>query len=189
MTQTVTPSVIITITLPANEGEHATLLIQRGDLAHLRQFAYTDLDDVTAVLHEAANSLLLIESDPPMISEVPPPAPKAAVKPDRKPEPQESTIDVPLKKGSARIKISHLKITGGETDAAAYRQAVLIAGKLIDGDLWDGKTPIHLTDVYATARKMKHLSDKELSLFRLEDFVQLHVNELHEANFQSNEQL
>ena len=84
MTQTVTPLVIITITLPTNEGEHATLLIQRGDLAHMRQFAYTDLDDVAAVLHESANSLLLIESDPPMISEAPPPAPKAAVNPNRR---------------------------------------------------------------------------------------------------------
>lgn len=173
MTQSVTPSVIITITLPANEGEKATLLIQRGDLAHLRQFAYATLDDVAAVLQDAANSLLLIESDPPLISEVPPPAPKAAVKADRKPEPQEPTIDVSLRKGSAAIKISHLKIAGGETDAAAYRQAVLIAGRLIDGGLWDGKTPIQLTDVYATVKKLKHLSDKELSLFALEDFVQV----------------
>jgi hypothetical protein len=180
MTQTVTPSVIITITLPANEGEHATLLIQRGDLAHMRQFAYADLDDVASVLHEAANSLLLIESDPPMISEVPPPTPKAAVKPERKSEPQEPTIDVPLKKGSVAIKISHLKITGRETDAAAYRQAVLIAGKLIDGGLWDGKTPIYLEDVYVTAKKMKHLSDKELSLFSLKDFVQ--VSSISEAH-------
>jgi hypothetical protein len=171
MTQSVTPSVIITITLPANEGEQATLLIQRGDLAHMRQFAYADLDDVAAVLHEAANSLLLIESDPPMISEVPSPTPKAAVKPERKPEPQEPTIEVPIKKGSATIKISHLKITSGETDAAAYRQAVLIAGKLIDGGLWDGQTPIQIDDVYVTAKKLKHLSDKELSLFALDDFV------------------
>jgi len=172
MTETVTPSVIITITLPANGEEHATLLIQRGDLAHMRQFAYTDLDDVSPVLQEAANALVLMESDPPLISEVPPPTPKATVKPDRKPEPDEPTIDIPLKKGTHAIKISYLKIIGGETDAAAYRQAVLIAGKLIDGGLWDGKTPIHLTDVYTTAKKMKHLSDKELSLFALEDFVQ-----------------
>ena len=179
MTQTVFP-VIITITLPSNEGEHATLLIQRGDLAHMRQFAYADLDDVAAVLHKAANALILIESDPPLISEVPPPAPKVNVKPDRKPELQEPTIDIPLRKGSAKIKISHLKITGGETDAAAYRQAVLIAGKLIDGSLWDGKTPIQLDDVYAVAKKLKHLSDKELSLFSLEDFVQVSsTNEDH----------
>ena len=104
MTQTVTPSVIITITLPSDEGEQATLLIQRGDLAHMRQFVYTDLDDVSTVLHEAANALLLIESDPPTISEATPPEPKAAVKPDRKPEPQEPTIDVPLKKAQQRSK-------------------------------------------------------------------------------------
>src|SRR5690349_19859746 len=103
MTTPSTPPVVITITLPAAEGDEATLLIQRGDLAHVRQFAYTDLEDVTSVLHEAANSLLLIESDPPVISEVPPPAPKAAVKPERKPEPEEPTIDIPLKKGLAKI--------------------------------------------------------------------------------------
>lgn len=179
MTQTVLP-MIITITLPATQGEHATLLIQRGDLAHMRQFAYADLDDVAAVLHEASNALVLIESDPPLISEVSPPTPKANVKPDRKPEPQEPTIDIPLRKGSAKIRISHLKITGGETDAAAYRQAVLIAGRLIDGGLWDGKTPIQLEDVYTVTKKLKHLSDKELGLFSLEDFVQVSsTNEDH----------
>jgi len=172
MTEIATQPVVITITLPTNEGEQATLLIQRGDLAHMRQFAYANLDDVASILHEAANSLTLIENDPPLISEVPPPASKAAVKPERNPEPQEPTIEVPLKKGSATIKISHLRITGGETDAAAYRHAVLIAGKLIDGGLWDGKTPISIDDVYTVGKKMKHLSDKELSLFTLKDFVQ-----------------
>ena len=46
-----------------------------------------------------------------------------------------ATIDIPLKKGVKTVKMSHLKIIGGETDAAAYRQAVLIAGKLITADL------------------------------------------------------
>src|SRR5690606_14539861 len=71
------------------------------------------------------------------------------------------------------VKISHLKIVGGETDAAAYRQAVLIAGKLIDGKLWDGQSPIRIDDVYTTMKKMKHLSEREMSLFTLEDFVQV----------------
>lgn len=173
-------AVTITISLPMSEGQEATLLIQRGDLAHIRQFAYTDLDDITAVLHEAANALLLIESDPPLVSEAPAPAPKVASKPTRSSEPEEPTIEIPLRKGTRTIKISHLKISSGETDAAAYRQAVLIAGKLIDGGLWDGKTPIQLMDVYATAKKMKHLSDKELSLFALEDFAQVgSANEAH----------
>jgi len=183
MTEIATQPVVITITLPVNEGDEATLLIQRGDLAHMRQFAYTDLDDVSPVLQEAANALMLMESDPPLISEVPPPTPKATMKPDRKPEPDEPTIEIPLKKGTATIKISHLKITGGETDAAAYRQAVLIAGKLMDGKLWDGTSPICIDDVYVTAKKLKHLSDKELSLFALDDFVQ--ISSMSEAHTMS----
>src|SRR5690606_34213152 len=55
----------------------------------------------------------------------------------------------------------------------AYRQAVLIAGKLIDGKLWDGQSPVRFTDVYAVAKKMQYLTDKDLSLFTLEDFVQV----------------
>jgi hypothetical protein len=86
---------------------------------------------------------------------------------------EEPTIDIPLKKGTLAVKISYLKIIGGETDAAAYRQAVLIAGKLIDGKLWDGASPIRIDDVYTTLKKMKHLSEREMSLFTLEDFVQV----------------
>ena len=70
------------------------------------------------------------------------------------------------------VPISYLKITGGETDAAAYRQAVQIAGKLVSGGLWDGKTPIRFDDVSRAHKKMAGLSDKELSLFTLEDFAQ-----------------
>jgi hypothetical protein len=50
---------------------------------------------------------------------------------------------------------------------------VLIAGKLVDGKLWDGTSPIRIDDVYATMKKMKHLSEREMSLFTLEDFVQV----------------
>jgi hypothetical protein len=86
--------------------------------------------------------------------------------------PSEPTVDIPLKKGKKTVKISHLKLTGGETDAAAYRQAVLIAGKLIDGKLWDGETPIRIADVYALAKKMKFLTAADMALFTLEDFVE-----------------
>ena len=50
---------------------------------------------------------------------------------------------------------------------------MLIAGRLIDGKLWDGKSPIRIDDVYAVQKKLKHLSDKDLSLFDLTDFVQV----------------
>jgi hypothetical protein len=48
----------------------------------------------------------------------------------------------------------------------------MLAGRLIDGKLWDDETPIRFDDVYAVAKKMKHLTEKDLSLFTLKDFVQ-----------------
>src|SRR5690606_23868162 len=89
------------------------------------------------------------------------------------PADEEPTIDIPLKKGTKAVKISHLKIVGGETDAAAYRQAAIIAGRLIDGQLWDGESPIRFDDVYAVAKKIQHLTDKDFSLFTLDDFAQV----------------
>jgi len=95
------------------------------------------------------------------------------VKAEVPPADEEPTIDVPLKKGTKAVKISHIKIVGGESDAAAYRQAVEIAGRLVDGGLWDGESQIRFEDVYTTAKKIKGLSDKEIgSLFTLEDFVE-----------------
>jgi hypothetical protein len=179
------PPTIITLTLPTpSEGgiplerATATLLIQRGDLAHVRQFTYVVLEDLTTAIKEAYLALAAVEAEPPVIPE---PAkatqkvePKAKGKTAAKPVVEEEpTIDIPLKKGTLAVKISHLKIVGGETDAAAYRQAVLIAGKLIDGKLWDGASPIRIDDVYTTVKKMKHLSEREMSLFTLEDFVQI----------------
>ena len=182
------PPTVITLTLPTpSEGgiplerATATLLIQRGDLAHVRQFTYIVLEDMTTAIKEAYLALAAVEAEPPVIPEAPKAAPKSEPKAKAKgkvaAEPvvveEEPTIDIPLKKGTLAVKISHLKIVGGETDAAAYRQAVLIAGKLIDGKLWDGTSPIRIDDVYVTLKKMKHLSEREMSLFTLEDFVQV----------------
>jgi hypothetical protein len=181
------PPTIITLTLPTpSEGgiplerATATLLIQRGDLAHIHQFTYIVIEDMTTAIKEAYLALAAVEAEPPVIPEAPKASPKAEPKAKAKgkvaAEPVvegEPTIDVTLKKGTLAVKISHLKIVGGETDAAAYRQAVLIAGKLIDGKLWDGQSPIRIDDVYTTMKKMKHLSEREMSLFTLEDFVQV----------------
>ncbi len=179
------PPTIITLTLPTpSEGgiplerATATLLIQRGDLAHVRQFTYIVMEDMTTAIKEAYIALAAVEAEPPVIPEAPKVVPKSEPKAKAKEEPkpvvaEEPTIDIPLKKGTLAVKISHLKIVGGETDAAAYRQAVLIAGKLIDGKLWDGASPIRIDDVYTTMKKMKHLSEREMSLFTLEDFVQI----------------
>lgn len=179
------PPTVITLTLPTpSEGgiplerATATLLIQRGDLAHVRQFTYIVVDDMTTAIKEAYLALAAVEAEPPTIPEPPKATPKSELKSKGKAvtDPvaeEEPTIDISLKKGTLAVKISHLKIVGGETDAAAYRQAVLIAGKLIDGKLWDGQSPIRIDDVYTTMKKMKHLSEREMSLFALEDLVQV----------------
>lgn len=165
-------STIITLTLPddstlANDG---TILVQRGDLARIHQFTYSQIGDLTEIIADALIGLDAVEADPPMITEAPtePPTPKKSTKPT----PTEPTVDVPLKKGMKAVKVSHIKITGGETNAAAYRQAVLLAGKLIDGKLWDGETPIRFDDVYRVSKKMKFLTAADFSLFKLEDFVE-----------------
>lgn len=163
------PATVITLTLPYTPSlsKSGTLLIQRGDLAKLCQFHYTNTGDIASAIHDAQQALAALEAAPPEMPEAKP-ARRLEVTPDDEP-----TVDIPLKKGTRAVKISHLKIVSGETDAAAYRQAVLIAGRLIDGGLWDGATPILLDDVYAIAKRLKHLTDRDLSLFTLEDFVQV----------------
>jgi hypothetical protein len=183
--KTETPPTVITLTLPTPEGggialerATATLLIQRGELAHIHQFHYQGaLSDLMNAIREAEAGLGQVEDNPPIIPDLPEekPEPKKKAKAAQKPQQQadeEPTIDIPLKKGVKAVKMSYLKIVGGETDAAAYRQAVLIAGKLIAGGLWDGESPIRINDVYATTKKMQHLTDKDFSLFNMEDFVQ-----------------
>lgn len=180
------PPTIITLTLPTPEGggiaserATATLLIQRGELAHLRQFHYHGiLSDLFDAIREAHEALGQIEDNPPVIPDLPEEQPKSKpkkAKVTQNPQSQmdeEPTIDIPLKKGTKAVKLSYLKIVGGETDAAAYRQATMLAGRLIDGKLWDGETAIRFEDVYAVAKKMKGLTDKELSaLFKLSDFA------------------
>lgn len=167
------PPTAITLTLPESESEsrEGMLLIQRGDLAHLNRFTYTRIADLTEIIAEALIALSTVEAEPPMITEVPAVPPVSARKPV--PPPAEPTVDIPLKKGKKAVKISYLKLTGGETDAAAYRQAVQLAAILIDGKLWDGDTPIRIDDVYALAKKMKHLTARDMSLFSLTDFVQV----------------
>ncbi|MCB9460171.1 MAG: hypothetical protein H6670_11025 [Anaerolineaceae bacterium] len=177
------PPTVITLTLPTPDADdtsqEATLLIQRGDLAHLRQFDYSgEMTELVIAIRQASEALTTLEAQPPVIPDAP--TSKSAnnaknnQKSDDSPaEDEEPTIDVPLKKGTKAIRISRLKIVGGESDAVAYKQAAIIAGRLIDGGLWDGESPIRIDDVYAVSKKMKPLTDKDFSLFSLEDFVQV----------------
>lgn len=168
---------VITLTLPDSETDerHGTMLIARGDLAHVRQFAYANLSDLTAIIKDGVMALSAVEAEPPSITEPPPSTtvPASSKKTAPPAAPAEPTVDISLKKGKKTVKISHLKLTGGETDAAAYRQAVQLAAILIDGKLWDGETPIRIDDVYALVKKMKHLTARDMALFALEDFVQV----------------
>lgn len=178
------PPTVITLTLPTPTGggilpeeATATLLIQRGDLAHIHQFHYHGaLQDLINAIREATEALGLIEDNPPVIPDLPEEKPKKKSK--RKAQAEvvddgEPTIEVPLKKGTQAVKMSYIKIVGGDTDAAAYRQATILAGRLIDGKLWDGNTPICFENVYEVAKKMKLLTEKDLSMFTLDDFVQV----------------
>lgn len=163
------------LTLPEQDEEtrSGTLVIARGDLAHIGQFTYASLSDLTTVIKAGFVALARVEANPPKDVTASTTPAKGGAKPDIKPKDEEPTVDVPLKQGKVAVKVSHLKIVGGESDAAAYRQAVLIAGRLIDGKLWDGKSPIRIDDVYAVQNKLKHLTDRDLSMFELTDFVEI----------------
>ncbi len=166
------PPTIITLTLPET-GSESTLLIQRDDLAHLSQFAYSPETDFTAVIQQAVAALTVVESDPPAIPETP--QHKTATPPAASSEPPEPVIQVPTKskKGTTAIPARLLQITGDETDEAA-QQALKVAGRLLNSELWDGKVPIGIDDAPAVLRRLDGLTDKELKvLFRLEQFVQL----------------
>lgn len=165
---------ILTLTLPHESGlsHTGTLLIQRGELAQMFQFHYVTSADITSAITDAQRRLDELEAQPPVIPDLPEEKPKAKQKTTKPPVDEEPTIDIPVKKGKVKaVKLNYIKLVGGETDAAAYRQAVMIAGRFIDGGLWDGETPIRFEDVYTVAKKVKHLNDKDFSLFSLNDFV------------------
>lgn len=107
------------------------------------------------------NSPCRVVPDPPVEKPRTNPKKGKKAKVEAPPADEEPTIDVPLKKGTRAVKISHIKIVRGESDAVAYWQAINVAGRLIDGGLWDGESQFRFEDVYATTKKIKGLSDKE----------------------------
>ena len=169
---TPTPT-IITLTLPEPENEGA-LLIQHGDLAHMSQFPYTTEIDFTTLIQQALAALAVVESDPPVIPDEPPR--KTTTRTVAPPEPPEPMLDIPVKtrKGTTAIQARFVQITGGEADETVQQQALKVAGRLLDSELWDGKTPIAIDDAPVVLRRLDGLTDKELKvLFRLEQFVQV----------------
>ena len=170
-----TPPTILTLTLPRQEGvqRSGTLLVQRGELAHVRQFVYASLSDFPAVIKDAVVALAQIEANPPQVTAPSSHSEIGGLRTSEKAKDAELLIEVPVKTGSRAVKGSCLKIAGGETDEAVYRRGLVIAGRLIDGKLWDGDSAIRIEDIDAAERKLKHLTDAELSLFELRDFVLL----------------
>ncbi len=162
----------LTLTLPIEESspDSGTLLIQQGELASIRQFSYTPETDLGAVITEALLAFAVLEADPPLIPDASPPQTVPQVTPKPTP-PTEPMLEIPLKKGSKSVKLSHLEIVGGE-DETIHQQALALVGKLIEGKLWDGTVPIRIPDVPTLAKKLKHLTARDLSMFSLEDLVE-----------------
>lgn len=172
---------IITLTLPEPDSE-GTLLIQRGELAHMSQFAHTSETDFNAVIQQAVAALTVVEDDPPVIPEAPPR--KTMSKTVSPPEPSEPMLNIPTKtkKGTTAIPARCLQIIGGETDETAQGQALKVAGRLLDSGLWDGKVVIGIDDSSAVLRRLDGLTDKELKvLFKLEQFVQVNPHDETDA--------
>jgi hypothetical protein len=172
---------VITLTLPDEGGIQQTgsLLIQRGDLAKVFQFHYCNAGDITSAIKDATKELVELEKSPPVIPEAPvdksakeKPSKKATVKP----KDDEPTVDLPAKNGTVAVKISHLKIISGDTDAAAYRRATLTGARLIDAGLWDGKTQIRIEDAHATYGRINDLDDEVLGAMKLSEIVQVGTN-------------
>src|SRR5690349_20316451 len=103
--KTPAPPTIITLTVPApsEDGvrtqQNTTLLIQRGDLAHLRRFEYNFAEDLINAIRDANDALTAIEQEPPVIPEPPKATAKVEPRVTAKPaqnsaEAAEPTIDV-----------------------------------------------------------------------------------------------
>lgn len=172
-----TPTVI-TLTLPDEGGiqKAGMLLIQRGDLAKLYNFHYCNAGDITSAIQDATKAITALEKFPPVIPEASTPKTtngKATKKTAPEPKDDEPTVDLPVKSGTVAVKISHLKIISGETDAAAYRRATLIGTRLIDAGLWDGQSLIRIEDAHATYARIKDLDDEVLGAMNLSDIVQV----------------
>jgi hypothetical protein len=183
LTATTTQTLCIMLTL-IESASQVTLIIQRGDLAHVYQTQYHHMSDLGSCIEEAYRGLAALETNPPVIpaSSTKQAASQAASNKNRPTHQQsaatatvipESLIEVPLKKGSCSIPAHHLRLASALADEPAFNRAVQIAGRLMDGKLWDGSIPIVLGDPEALWRKLGHLSDREFSLFTLEDFVQV----------------
>ena len=94
-------SATLTLTIPHGESESrsGTLLVQRGDLARVHQFTYTQIADLTDIIAEALVAFAAVEAHPPIVPETQSPKPQSSKQVEAPQPPGEPTVDVPLKKG------------------------------------------------------------------------------------------
>ncbi len=183
MTQkkTDTPSpIIITLTIP-EPGSDGTVLAQRGELAHISQFAYTTATDFTQLIQLAVDALTVVEADPPVVPELsPPPKQTKVTRQSAAPvTPPEPMLSVPRKKKTTSVPARCLLLPDDET---AQQVGLKLAGKLLDSGLWDGETPIRIADPAALKSKLQGLTLKEMkTLFTLEQFVEVNPPEAAET--------
>ncbi len=151
---------IITLTLPdsGHLSKSGTLHIARGGLTQTYDFHYVNAGDIASAIRDALLRIEALDADPTLLHAA---------------EQELPTVDVPLRQGTRQVEARCITIASGPDDAAAYQQAVKIAGRLIDGGLWDGESQIRFDDVYAVAKRVRHLTDKEFALFRLSDFAEV----------------
>ena len=160
---------LITLTLPPSDrlDGQGTLLIQRGTVAHLTQFTYIGVQDISVAIQSAYVVLAALENNPPVIPDAAPPTPKAiSPKTTKQAEPM---LTIPIGKKTLDIPAHTLQLAQPNQQG----QAIQIASKLLVSKLWDGKTPIRIADAEKILTKLKPLDDKTLSLFTLADFVEL----------------
>ncbi|MBE2266744.1 MAG: hypothetical protein IAE80_00840, partial [Anaerolinea sp.] len=86
---------VLTLTLPEadSESKTGTLLVQRGDLARVHQFTYERVADLTEVIADALIAFSAVETDPPVITEQPPPKPQPRKQVEQPEPPSEPTVD------------------------------------------------------------------------------------------------
>lgn len=178
---------IYTITIPDNGGE-GTLLVKKGDLAHLMRLPSTSRDDIVFAMLAAQTEIEALEANPPQVSEAPPEKTKSS-KPKHKKKRKVSLDDIP--EDVDDTPTSQPESEASEPMVLAVSQRVTIADDVtdvdgdplefdegniceIDGDIaWveslDGEYDVwvnvaHLTPVTGKSRQLNK-STSQLTLF------------------------
>lgn len=121
---------IYTITIP-DDGSDGTLLVKKGDLAHLMQLSGTSREDIVFTMLAGQTEIEALEANPPQVSEAPPEKKKAS-KPKRKKKRKVSLNDIPEDDVPPHIPQVSPKVT--QPSALAVGQRVEIAEGATDTD-------------------------------------------------------